>query len=207
MTIRRHRVRTSRELEALASPERQDIVQALHGRPPLSVPEIAALVGRLPVSLYYHLRALERAGLLVRAGTRAAARGTEALYAIPAAQIAIEPEVRGPREVAAMRRIGAGMLRRAQRLHDALVAEAPARRRLRREHLLAQRTIRLDREGLERVNVLLLELVELLARKPSTGAAGAFYTVTLHLARDSGRSRRSARAARGATPRRAARTR
>jgi predicted ArsR family transcriptional regulator len=181
-----HRVRRIEELRALASPERQELVLAMQGRPALSVRELAELLGRLPVSLYYHLRELERVGLVVCTGTRPSEKGAEALYRLPARGLTIRPDARGPAEVAALRKIGAGVFRRAQRLHDALVAEQPARARTRREHVLAQRTVRLDAAGLERVNTLLLALADELQRTPSA-ADGPFYTVTLHLARDAGR--------------------
>jgi DNA-binding transcriptional ArsR family regulator len=180
--IRKRRLRTSSELRVLASPERTEILQALQGRPPMSVREIGEALGRLPVSLYYHLHALARAGLVERAGPRPAARGKEALYALRAAQLTIQPDVRGPGEIAAMRKIAAGVFRRAQRLNDAIVGERPARRRLRREHVLAQRTVRLDAKGLERINRLLLELLEQM-RHASHATGGRFYTVTLHLVR------------------------
>jgi len=186
MMKRNHVVRTSKELRALASPERQEIVQALVGRSPMSVREIGEALGRLPVSIYYHLRALERVGLIVRVGERAAERGDEALYAVPGGEISIRPDARGPREVEALRKIGAGMFRRAQRLHDAIVPETPARQPLRREHMLAQRTVRLDAEGLKRMNTLLRELADQLQNAPPADR-GAYYTVTLHLARDTTR--------------------
>jgi DNA-binding transcriptional ArsR family regulator len=184
--IKGHRISTARQLRALASPERLEVFHALHGREPLSVREIGELLGRLPVSLYYHLRALEGAGLVVRTGRRAAARGEETLYSLPAEEFVVEPASRGRAEVAALRRIAAGIFRRAKRLHDALVAEQPARQRSRREHLLVHRTIKLDAAGLRRVNALLLELTEVLQRTPPV-EDGAYYTVTLHLARDQAR--------------------
>lgn len=181
--MKRHIARTSRELRVLASPERQAIVQTLVGRRPMSVREIGEAVGRLPVSLYYHLRALERVGLIVRAGRREAERGEETLYRLPADEITIRPSARGRAEIEAMRKIGAGAFRRAQRLHDAMVREAPARQASKREHLLAQRTVKLDAQGLEHVNGLLRELTDLLENAPSA-EDGAYYTVTLHLARN-----------------------
>lgn len=184
--IRAHRVRSSRELRVLASPERQEIVQTLLGRPPMSARELAGLLGRLRVSLYYHLRALERVGLIVRAGTRATGRGEETLYALPADEITIQPDVRGRSEVAALRRIGAGVFARARRLHDAIIAREPARRHLRREHFVAQRTVKLDAAGLERLNALLLDVTDRL-RRAKPVADGAFYTVTIHLARNPSR--------------------
>lgn len=189
---RNHRVHTTRELRVLASPERQELVQSLLGRPPMSVRELGELLGRLPVSLYYHLRALEKIGLVVRSGSRAAGRGEETLYALPAGEITIRPDARGAREVGAMRRIGAGAFRRALRLHDAMVAEEPSPERRRREHMLAQRTVKLDARGLERVNRKLYELADLLQDLPPA-RDGAFYTVTLHLARNPSRNAAAAR--------------
>ena len=52
-------------LEALASPVRQDLVVALENSPPLAVAELARRVGRRPDTLYHHLRALQRVGLVV----------------------------------------------------------------------------------------------------------------------------------------------
>ncbi len=183
---RRYSVRSSAQLQVLASPDRQEIVQTLLGRPPMSVRDLGELLGRLPVSLYYHLRALERAGLVVRAGDRGAGRGKETLYGLPAGEIAIQPERRGRREVAALRKIGAGAFRQAMRLHDAMVAEEPSPRLLRREHLLAQRTVRLDARGLEQVNRRLRDLADLL-QDLEPALDGAYYTVTLHLARNPSR--------------------
>jgi DNA-binding transcriptional ArsR family regulator len=54
-----------RTLVALASTVRQDIVVALEGSSPRTVAELAGRLGRRPDALYHHLRALERAGLVI----------------------------------------------------------------------------------------------------------------------------------------------
>ena len=54
-----------RVLEALASPVRQDLVVILENSPPLAVAEIARRLGKRPDTLYHHLRALQRVGLVV----------------------------------------------------------------------------------------------------------------------------------------------
>ena len=64
MTRRAHTSET-RTLVALASPVRQDIVVALEGSSPRTVAELAGRLGRRPDALYHHLRALERAGMLI----------------------------------------------------------------------------------------------------------------------------------------------
>ena len=78
------------------------------------------------------------------------------------------------------------MFRRAQRLHDAMIAEEPVRDRMRRELILVQRTVKLGAAGLKRVNARLLELANELQRS-QPAAGGAFYTVTLHLVRNRAR--------------------
>jgi DNA-binding transcriptional ArsR family regulator len=53
-----------RQIRALASPARQDIVDALEAAGPCSVRELADLIGRPADALYYHLKVLRRVGLL-----------------------------------------------------------------------------------------------------------------------------------------------
>jgi hypothetical protein len=76
-------IRTKAQLAAIASPARQEIldgVQALGASP---IAAIAGLLGRPADSLYYHVRTLERLGLLVRVGVRRNGRREEAVYDVP----------------------------------------------------------------------------------------------------------------------------
>ena len=59
-------IRSSRQIRALASADRQDIVDALESGGPCSVRELAALLGRRPDALYYHIRVLREVGLLAQ---------------------------------------------------------------------------------------------------------------------------------------------
>jgi len=63
----------------LVSPVRQEIVDGLLSRGRMSAADIAAAIGRPAGALYFHLRALERAGLARRAGLRRRGRRKEAL--------------------------------------------------------------------------------------------------------------------------------
>jgi DNA-binding transcriptional ArsR family regulator len=61
------------QLRGLRSPLRQEIVDALQAEGPCSIAELAGRLERSPDSLYYHVRALLRLGLLTeRNGLRAA---------------------------------------------------------------------------------------------------------------------------------------
>ncbi len=63
-----------RVIGALASPVRQDLVVILENSPPLAAAELARRLGRRPDTLYHHLRALQKAGL-VEAETHASTGG------------------------------------------------------------------------------------------------------------------------------------
>jgi DNA-binding transcriptional ArsR family regulator len=69
------------QIECLASPRRQDILDRLVATGPCAVREFCSAVGLAPSAAYHHLRRLESAGLVVEAGTRVVRRRTERLYA------------------------------------------------------------------------------------------------------------------------------
>jgi DNA-binding transcriptional ArsR family regulator len=62
-------IRSKRQMRALAAPTRQEIVDVLPGMGTVSVAELATALGRPADSLYYHLRILNRVGLVRSAGS------------------------------------------------------------------------------------------------------------------------------------------
>lgn len=58
-------------LRALSSPARIEVVEGLQIGGPSSVAELGRRLGRAPDSLYYHLRELEKAGVVERSGAAA----------------------------------------------------------------------------------------------------------------------------------------
>ena len=109
---------------ALASPVRQEIVDTIEALGGATIAELAGHLGRPADGLYYHVRRLVRAGLLVGAG---------------APEVYRTPATRGPLrldyhlDAAAVRRVIAGMLRIARRDFDAgfavpgVIASGPRR--------------------------------------------------------------------------------
>ena len=83
---RTYRIRRTEQIEALASPVRQEIVDALQVSGACPIAEVAAQLGRAPDSLYYHVRHLERVGLVVRRGVRRNGQRDEALFGVPGAR-------------------------------------------------------------------------------------------------------------------------
>jgi DNA-binding transcriptional ArsR family regulator len=63
------------QLQVLASPLRQEILDLLARTGTAQVSEVASLLGRPADSLYYHLRELQRVGLVVSSRARGAKRG------------------------------------------------------------------------------------------------------------------------------------
>ncbi len=72
----RHVIRSEAQLKVLASAARQEIVDVLSRMGTVAVAELAATLGRPADALYYHLRVLVRAGLVieVKSGTSREAR-------------------------------------------------------------------------------------------------------------------------------------
>lgn len=85
------RIRRPDQIAALASPARQEIVDVLQAAGPAPVARIAAALGREVSSLYYHLRALHRVGLVCKR----AARGRREIWSLPAQRVLIAAPVRG----------------------------------------------------------------------------------------------------------------
>ena len=77
---KRHVVRTEKQLKALVSSARQEIVDVLAEMGTVSVAEIAAALGRPADALDFHLRALQRSGLVRQEGFRLRGGRQEALY-------------------------------------------------------------------------------------------------------------------------------
>jgi hypothetical protein len=78
------------QLEALVSPTRQEIVDTVQALGPCSIAAVADAMGRPADALYYHFRRLVRAGLLLEAGTRKAARREETFYDVAGRPVALQ---------------------------------------------------------------------------------------------------------------------
>jgi DNA-binding transcriptional ArsR family regulator len=76
------------QLDAMASPPRVALFQQLTAGGPASIADLARALGRSPHSLYYHVHALENAGVLIRTQKRRGGR-TEAVYAAAARHIGL----------------------------------------------------------------------------------------------------------------------
>ncbi len=73
-----------RQVDALRSAVRQEIIDTVQALGPCSIAMIAGTLGRSVHSLYYHVRHLVRVGLLRVVGYQPSARRAGALYGTPA---------------------------------------------------------------------------------------------------------------------------
>jgi DNA-binding transcriptional ArsR family regulator len=160
-------LRRPAQVNALASPMRARIVDALAGGAPSSIRELAEAFGVRPESLYYHIRTLQKHGLVVERSKRKHKRRHEAVYALTAPRLKLDRTQRSPRYLDAVVRTCELMLRATARDYRAalrtagnLAAHAPGALSVRR--LVAG----LDREGLNHLSQLLRQIDALFDRYP-----------------------------------------
>ena len=114
-----------RQVDALASPARLEIVEAMGVLGRVSARELAAHLGRSAGAVYHHLRTLEAAGLLEEVDRRPGPRRPEILYAVRAGRLAVPAGQTAAGDQAAARALHA-VLRQASRDVDAAFARGTA---------------------------------------------------------------------------------
>ena len=108
-------IREQKQLAALSAAARQEIVDVLERMGTVSITELAAALGRPADALYFHVRALARAGLVQNVGHRVRRNGKEALYRTIAPELQLQYEPRNSANRKAVSAIVDSMLRLAMR--------------------------------------------------------------------------------------------
>lgn len=171
-----------RDIDAVASPARLELLTVLGSLGRATVRELAERVGRAPSSLYYHLEALVRAGAVAVVERRARGRTREAVYAPAARRVALAPPPGSPRAVAATRRALGAMLRLTGReVGRALQREDVRREGPARELVGTRLKARLTRADLEQVHRHLAR-IEAVFQRGARRRAGRLYAWTSVLA-------------------------
>ena len=114
-----------RQVTALASPARLEIVEAMGVLGRVSARELAAHLGRSAGAVYHHVRTLEAAGLLEEVDRRPGPRRPENLYAVTAGRLAVPAGQTASGDRAAVRALHA-VLRQASRDVDTAFAGGAA---------------------------------------------------------------------------------
>jgi predicted ArsR family transcriptional regulator len=174
-----HIVGSKTQIAALSSAVRQDIADALAQAGPTSVAALAAMLGRPADALYYHLKILQKAGLVEAATHRTADGRREALFQAVAADFRIDSEAvrrEGGEALVAvvnsMLRLGARDYARA--LQDETVALSGAGREL----SARRKTVWMTPEQVARFNETVERLTAEVAGPPGQGR---LYAVTVLL--------------------------
>lgn len=108
-----YRVSAPAQWRALRSPLRIELIQHLRASGPSTVAELAHWLGHGPVSLYYHIRTLERVGIVSACGARRGRRQREALYDLSAQDFVYDLDTRHGEQN--LRRVCTAILRMTQR--------------------------------------------------------------------------------------------
>ncbi len=172
-------VSTVGQMEALASPVRHQIHLAMEMLGACTVNELAERMGRVPETLYYHVRRLEKVGILEQVSSRAGAGREEAIYQLKAKRLRVDPSQSSPRFLEAMAKGCGSLLRFAQRSFErALEAKADRRVGPKRVLRIEQATVRLSAGNLAELNKRLDSLCSFLndADEPSEQK---MYVITL----------------------------
>ena len=103
------------QLRALLSPTRGEVYSQVYAFGPMSVKEVAALMGVAPASLYYHVEHLAKVGLLIEAGERPTRKRPEQLYDVPARPMRMLAALQEPRNERIFNALAASLCRQAMR--------------------------------------------------------------------------------------------
>ncbi|MFA6985710.1 MAG: helix-turn-helix domain-containing protein [Arenimonas sp.] len=172
-------VESAAQIRALTSPLRQDIIDLAQAMVRVSVPELADHLGRPADALYYHVRALQRAGLLVEAGVRRRGRHDETLYSTPDPERRLKLRYRSGRGAATkpLRTLVASMLRNSRREFDSAISDPGCVVEGSTRELWAGRaTGWLTQAELAKVNRLIAQLGQLLS-SPHGGRRDRLYSL------------------------------
>ena len=176
---RQHFIQGAKQLSVLTAAPRQELVDVLAYMGAVSVAEIGAVLGRPADALYFHLRALQRAGLVQQVGYRTRRGRQEALFrtVAPELRLRYQPRKAANRRavtaiVSSMLRLGIRDFRRAFERADAVVSGNE------RELWALRKTGRLSAAQIREVNRSIEKLTRHLSR-PKT--RGRLYGITVLL--------------------------
>lgn len=166
-----HVVRGPRGRKALSSPLRLEILGQFTNLGGLSVAELAERMGRPPASLYYHVKILQKAGILRQSGTRGDGSSRETIYEPVASRFELETGKGTAAKTDASKTV-ASALRMTQKDFDAALSgetTGASTEGAERNFYLSRVHARLSPRVLGRVNRHLQAIEDLLRREEERG--------------------------------------
>jgi DNA-binding transcriptional ArsR family regulator len=171
-------IKDRKQILALASPVRLAVIDTLEDMGPLSVAALARTIGVKADALYYHLRILEKRGLVRRVSS---ADATEAVFALAAGPLILAYDAKDARNRDAVTRVAGAMVRGALRAFRTAFSGRARVTGKRRELWAAQQTARLSAAELEEVNRHLRALLETFAAARHPDSEERLYALTFVL--------------------------
>ena len=157
-----------RQLRALRTPLRQDILQAMSLLKSASVRELATAMDRPPASLYYHVHELEDAGLITKRTARRSGTKTETVYEPAAEQIRIDRTKHTRRFVEALSDLHKATLSQATREVTAALCARSSGDSSDNSLMLVRLSARLSRDDVKKAQRMLDELAAFLGERDSS---------------------------------------
>ena len=176
------RIKSAEQLLALRTPLRQEIVQAFAKLGACTVRELADELGHEPATLYYHVHALEEAGIAVEIDKRRGGGRPEGVYELVAERILIDRAETSEPFLSALADLQRATLRTAEReLTRAVEARGDGGARGMASPMLLRLTSRLSPRATTRAAMMIRELADFLAENddPNTEIA---YSLTVAFA-------------------------
>ncbi|HUP89662.1 MAG TPA: helix-turn-helix domain-containing protein [Longimicrobiales bacterium] len=160
MKARPFYVSNMKQVVALATPGREDIIDAVAVLGPCTVPDIAKFVGRSRNALYYHVRALRDVGLLLESDVQREGVKTTSVYDLPGRPLIVKYSLDTARSRRAVIKLAQSRFKSGQRgfiraVKPDAVTEGPHR-----NLWVAHWKGWLTEEDLVEANRLLIELVD-----------------------------------------------
>jgi len=177
-------VTSAKQLQVIASPGREEIVDVVALIGPCSITELAGALGRSRNSLYYHVRALRDSGLLVETQRSGGGKKATAYYDPPGRPVAVHFDLSTKERKRAVVALARARIRSAARgferaCRPGAVTVDGSRRNLWATHLKGW----LSDEELEEANLLFARLVHLVGRSgPDSVQRKRSYELTFVLA-------------------------
>ncbi|HEX5009192.1 MAG TPA: helix-turn-helix domain-containing protein [Planctomycetota bacterium] len=103
-----------KDVEAVGSSLRMEIIRHLQTHGPSTVFELARRMGRSADSLYYHVRRLQEVGVLARTGTRSGGRREEGVFGLAGEPLTVTVESAGDGAAEAVLESARAVLRDAE---------------------------------------------------------------------------------------------
>jgi DNA-binding MarR family transcriptional regulator len=176
-------VTTPRQLQVIASPGRDEILDAVSVIGPCTVSQLARFLGRSRHALYYHVRALKQCGLLRESRSIGTGRRATVKYEVPGRPLVVRFDFSTRTARQAVLSLAAARLRSAARgfaraCHRQIaVVEGP------RRNLWATRwTGTLTPQALEEANRLFARLIDLFGPRHSSIKDEQLFELTFVLA-------------------------